>query len=308
MPKIAVIAPIPTPYRDSFWNEFARTPGVDLTVYYCSGGKPDRPWTVNWPREYRHEVLPGRNLTWFRGADESCFWNPKIGRCLKSARFDAVLIDGYNHPTMCAAMWTAVQKKIPFYLMCESHLRGRRSSWKQRIKGPLLRAIVGRAAGFLPTGQLAAEYLTEYGASPAAMTAFPNVPDVERYQALVLEHRQRGNTPFNDIVQGRPVILFVGRLIPKKRADLLIRAFHEVHSQTDALLVIVGDGPMRSELEQLAARLDLSARVHFAGFVQPDEVLRWYARANLFVLPSSETWGASAVEAAGRRSDRHRLG
>src|SRR5262245_43542651 len=67
--RIAVVTPIPTPYRDPFWNILARMPGIDLTVYYCSQGKADRPWDVDWQHRYRAQVLPGQNLMAWRGPD-----------------------------------------------------------------------------------------------------------------------------------------------------------------------------------------------------------------------------------------------
>jgi glycosyltransferase involved in cell wall biosynthesis len=295
--RVAVVTPIPTPYRDPFWNELARRPEIDLTVYYCAAGKSDRPWKDDWHREYRSEVLSGWNLLRWRGADASCFWNPTLNRRLADGRFDAILIGGYNHLTMWGALWFAVRRKIPYFLMCESHLRSHRAGWKQLLKRPALRWIVRHAAGFLPTGRLATEFLQSYGADAKAMTLLPNVPDVVRLAAEVDRHRDQADFPGPAGLAGRPLVLFVGRLIPKKRAELVIRAFHAIHSTNDAVLVIVGDGPLRSGLETIVAELEIGDRVHFAGFVQPDEVLHWYAHASLFVLPSSETWGVVVIEA-----------
>ncbi len=295
--RVAVVTPIPTPYRDPFWNELARRPEVHLTVFYCAAGKSDRPWKENWQREYQSEVLPGWNFLRWRGADASCFWNPAIGRRLTDGRFDVLLIGGYNHLTMWAALWFAVRRRLPFFLMCESHLRSRRASWKQLLKRPLLRWIVKRATGFLPTGRLSTDFLLSYGANAKSMTTLPNVPDIVGIKAEVGRLRGVANFPGPPGMAGRPSVLFVGRLIPKKRAELVIRAFHAIHSTNNAVLVIVGDGPLRPYLEQLVVELAIRDRVHFCGFIQPDEVLRWYAHANLFVLPSSETWGVVVIEA-----------
>jgi glycosyltransferase involved in cell wall biosynthesis len=160
-----------------------------------------------------------------------------------------------------------------------------------------LRWIVRNAAGLLPTGQLALEFLQSYGGGTNVVAMLPNVPDIAQIESQVDRLRRSGDRIGPADSASRPVVLFVGRLIPKKRAELLIHAFHDFHQSHDALLVLVGDGPLRPELERLADRLGLSGRVHFAGFAQPPDVLRWYARAKLFVLPSSETWGVAAVEA-----------
>lgn len=295
--RIAVVTPIPTPYRDPFWNELARRPGVQLTVYYCAAGKSDRPWKDGWQRRFPFEVLSGWNLLRWRGSDASCFWNPGLGSRLAVGQFDVLLIGGYNHLTMWSALWFAIRSRTPYVLMCESHLKSYRPGWKQALKGPILRWIVRHAAGFLPTGRLAADFLRSYGADERLMTALPNVPDVAALAARTQQWRMTAEFPGPTGLADRPLVLFVGRLIPKKRAELVIRAFHAIHAENDAALVIVGDGPLRPALEQLVAELAIGDRVHFAGFVQPDDVLRWYAAARVFVLPSSETWGVVVIEA-----------
>src|SRR5688572_22040015 len=120
--KLAVITPIPTPYRDPFWNVVAALPQVDLDVYYCSSGKGDRPWGVSWERTFASEVLPGWNLTSWAGRQASCFLNPTIGHRLRAKRHDALIVSGYNHATMLMAIRFATTQGIPYFLMSESHL------------------------------------------------------------------------------------------------------------------------------------------------------------------------------------------
>jgi glycosyltransferase involved in cell wall biosynthesis len=81
----------------------------------------------------------------------------------------------------------------------------------------------------------------------------------------------------------------------------LVQAFRRIKS--DAVLVIAGDGGMRSALEELALEHGLSDHVRFAGYVPPDETLAYYAMAHAFVLPSittkcgKEPWGLVVNEA-----------
>lgn len=84
------------------------------------------------------------------------------------------------------------------------------------------------------------------------------------------------------------VVLFVGRLTEKKGCEYLIRAMIQVQTEVpDAQLVIIGDGPLRSELQELATKL--LHRHRFLG-VQPPHVVRsWMNRARLLVAPSVTT-------------------
>lgn len=76
--------------------------------------------------------------------------------------------------------------------------------------------------------------------------------------------------------------LFVGSLIERKAPDLLLRAL----AATGARCTIVGDGPLRTGLVELAARLGITERVTFVGAVRPSDVPRYYERATALVLPS----------------------
>src|SRR5262249_2022313 len=62
---------------------------------------------------------------------------------------------------------------------------------------------------------------------------------------------------------GEPVACFLGRLVPEKGVDLLLRAFAGLNG---ASLVVVGDGWQRSKLERLAGELGLAGRVRFTGW------------------------------------------
>ena len=83
----------------------------------------------------------------------------------------------------------------------------------------------------------------------------------------------------------QPLTLFVGRLVQKKGLRYLITAMGRVQAEhPDAELVVVGDGPLRSELEaQAAATL---RRYRFVGALPSDEVNKWYRQARLFCAPS----------------------
>lgn len=104
-------------------------------------------------------------------------------------------------------------------------------------------------------------------------------------------------------LQGRRLLLFLGRLHEKKGCDLLLRAFAGVADQEAALhLVMAGpdDAGLGAPLRRLAAELGVAARVSWPGMLQGD--LKWGAfhAADLFVLPShQENFGISVAEALG---------
>lgn len=96
---------------------------------------------------------------------------------------------------------------------------------------------------------------------------------------------------------GRPLLLFIGRLRHYKGVDVLIRAMRSVN---DAHLLIVGDGPMRRDLQKLAGTLQLADRISFLGECTEPEALAARYAAQLFLLPSTnraEALGIVQLEA-----------
>jgi len=94
----------------------------------------------------------------------------------------------------------------------------------------------------------------------------------------------------------RPIVLFVGRLIYYKGADVLVRAMRHV----DADLVMIGRGPLESELRELAVAHGVNDRVTWVPGVSDEDLAAWYRAAAVFCLPSvapSEAYGLVQLEA-----------
>jgi rhamnosyl/mannosyltransferase len=95
---------------------------------------------------------------------------------------------------------------------------------------------------------------------------------------------------------GRKIVLFVGRLIYYKGADVLVRAMADV----DADLVMIGRGPLEGELREIAAANGIAERITWLGPQDDDELAAWYHAADVFALPSvarSEAFGLVQIEA-----------
>ena len=96
---------------------------------------------------------------------------------------------------------------------------------------------------------------------------------------------------------GGPLLLGVGRLIYYKGYDIAIRAMREV---PNARLLIVGDGPLRADLEALAREQGVADRVILVGEVLNERVTPYYLASDVYLLPSiarSEAFGIVQIEA-----------
>ena len=97
-----------------------------------------------------------------------------------------------------------------------------------------------------------------------------------------------------------PLVVAVGRLVPVKRFDVLIREFAAAHSSVpSARLVIAGEGYLRGDLESLIDGLGANDYISLVGRVSDQELLRLYQEAWVVTSASlREGWGMSLTEAA----------
>jgi glycosyltransferase involved in cell wall biosynthesis len=92
-------------------------------------------------------------------------------------------------------------------------------------------------------------------------------------------------------------LLFVGRLVPYKCADLVIEAMNLLAPdiRRRAALTIVGDGPERENLERSAQKLGIAGQVTFAGWVPQERTLEFYRQSDIFCFPSVREFGGAVV-------------
>lgn len=113
--------------------------------------------------------------------------------------------------------------------------------------------------------------------------AFGADPDKVRvvYHGLDLEHFRPQPRP----LKSEPVILSVGRLVEQKGFDRLLRACGALAAEGERFRCdIVGDGPLRDELERLAIDRGLAGRVRFLGRLHQEDVIEHYSTADIFAL------------------------
>jgi glycosyltransferase involved in cell wall biosynthesis len=90
-------------------------------------------------------------------------------------------------------------------------------------------------------------------------------------------------------------LIFVGGLVPRKACDLALRAAAPLLRSDLARFTVVGDGPERDRLEQLARSLGIQKAVFFCGWLSHAEVLRRLRSADVMVFPSVRDNGAGVV-------------
>lgn len=120
--------------------------------------------------------------------------------------------------------------------------------------------------------------------------------DVETYHPGVDGSEVRRRHGLSD----RPVVVCVSRLVPRKGQDVLIRAMPEIRRRVPgAALLIVGGGPYRKKLVELARRLELENDVVFTGSVPWAELPAHYAAGDVYAMPCRTRSAGLDVEGLG---------
>ncbi len=267
-------------------EEMARLPGVDLAVLVPplwadpAGAIPlERAHTQG----YQLLVDPIR----FNGNYHLHFY-PTLARRLREFRPDVLHIDEepYNFATW-HALWSGRRAKTLFFSWQNIARRypppfSLGEAWTLRrvdyaLMGTQSAAEVWRAKGY--RGPLA--IIPQFGIDPELFR------------------------PSADPRPERPLqIGFVGRLVPEKCADLLIRAVHSLgQSRLNVEMVVIGQGPERQALEALATALGIADRVVFRGVFPSTQMPTLYPLLDVLVVPSrtqanwKEQFGRVIVEA-----------
>jgi glycosyltransferase involved in cell wall biosynthesis len=193
------------------------------------------------------------------------------------ARFPFDVIDAeFFWPDGPAAMHLAAALGVPFSVKA----RGSDISYfaKRAIPGPQILAAADAAGGLLAVSAALKRDMAELGIAESKILVHYTGVDLDRFAPT---DRARAKAALG--VTG-PLVVSVGRLIPRKRHGLALEALAQI---PEATLMIVGHGPELLPLEAQARSLGIDARVRFLGDVSHEEVAKVLAAGDVMLLASS---------------------
>jgi glycosyltransferase involved in cell wall biosynthesis len=292
--KVLALASHPVQYMAPIFRRLAQRGEIDLQVAYCclDGVEPahdpdfqiDVRWDVplldgyDWTLISKEGELPRS----FLSALKLDLW-----RIVRKGKFDAVVcFTGYRNLTFWTA-WLAARTSNATFLFgtdATSLIPRDRSRWKTHLKKLFWPYLFSLADQVIVPSSDARDLMYSLGLPRERVTLTPYSVDndwwIERSKAVDSRAvRATWGASDSDVV-----ILFCAKLQSWKRPLDLLRAFPQV-SQS-AVLLYVGEGPLRSELEAEAARLGVEDRVRFLGFVNQSGLPEVYTSSDLMVLPS----------------------
>lgn len=293
--RLAILHPVPAPYREKLFTTLAGTSGIDLKVYYCGSGHNYRDWKFV-PENYDREILPGY---FFR---EKFFFNPRLIQRLRRDRPDFLLVWGWSDPTAILAFLAARLMKISLFMVTDSAFpilqKGKNPN--SRMIGIIKRCLVKMPQFFLAQGKSAQDYLLSLGAAPERIKEMHlNCLETEHWQLQAAIARSGDQKIKAELgIQEKRLILYVGRLIAGKGLETLLEAYAGLNRHLEGVgLLIVGDGPLKKVMES-QCRISGLSKVFFHGSQPYEELAKYYGISDCLVLPTySDQWPLVVLEA-----------
>jgi glycosyltransferase involved in cell wall biosynthesis len=285
------------------YRRIAQEPRIDLTVYYCSrqgveayvdqGFNQVVQWDTNLLEGYKHKFLPNLSRTNSVGGFLSLM-NPAIVSELRREHFDALWVHGHNYATYIMAIGAARALGIPVLMRSETHLLLQRSRWKQTLRRPIMTLFYRNCAAFLAIGSRNMDFYQHHGVPHERIHLVPYTVDNAHFleRSSVHPDERKALRSSLGLSPNTTAVLFASKLSPRKHPEHLLEAYSILkQAGMDTALLFIGSGSEENSLRQFVAEHNLQD-VHFLGFRNQSELPKWYAAADVFVLPSeNEPWG-----------------
>lgn len=200
----------------------------------------------------------------------------------RSSQYDVIHVHTLNSPFIAATIAGFVLRKPVVVKVTRSgtgaQLSRYHASWRKIVGAPVFRHV----SRFVAITQDVKGELLFHGVSPRKITEIPN--------GVLLPEQPHKPDPSSGCR-----FIYVGRLIRRKRVDLLLHAWAEGGLDRIATLRIVGDGPERARLEDMVEHLGLAASVTLSGAYKHTELMQLMADSDVFVLPSDSEGMSNAL-------------
>jgi glycosyltransferase involved in cell wall biosynthesis len=287
-PRVVFLTDVVTPYMVAVLTELARR--VDLTALFCARtGTRSSEWAFAEPLPFRHRVLGGLTIPRRRLDGADYYPTPRILRALLAERPNVVISGAFSFPTLFAA---AYGRLTGSRLIIHSDGTSDSERGIGRLQVLARDRLLREASACVANSEPAAQRFIELGADPARVFRAPHSTSIAPFHAVARDRFAK--TP----VRWPLTILHVGRLIPRKGIDRLLRAVGAI-ADASLRLMLVGSGPEEPCLRTLALQLGILDRVVFEGFVDQPDLPARYAAADVFAMPTlDDPFGMVLLEAA----------
>jgi glycosyltransferase involved in cell wall biosynthesis len=287
-PRVVFLTDILTPYMVAVLDALAER--LDLVALVCaSRGSRGADWAFPRPLRFRHRLLeaPAFRRRSHDGAD--LYPDPRIFVALRRERPAAVISGAFSFPSAFAALYRRLFGASLIIHSDGTAYSERNLTRTQRAARSLLLRGDTVCVG---NSEPAAQRFMQLGVPPDRVFRALHTTDIGPFHAVASRRQLTGHP-------APATIVHVGRLIPRKGIDRLLRAVARARAEVALRLVLVGSGPEEAALRRLTEELGLGADVEFRGFVDQPGLPEIYAEADVFAFPTlDDPFGIVLLEAA----------
>ena len=308
--RLIVVATHPIQYYAPYYRALSTRGNVSVhAIFLTRVGLSNRidpglgvavTWKTDLLAGYSHEFLPDASdvpdTSWTRLEARG------IVEALERNRPDVVLLHGITNYVMLRALRWCRSNGVPALMMSDSSLHTGTARWQAVAKRIVWPRIYQKFAGFLSVGDANQRYLETYGVPRERIFRVPNMVDEGFWKFRAMTAVERGAQRRKmGLADTDFAVLFVGKLIERKRPGDLIAALRHLKSMAPSKrrvrLLFAGSGVLMAQLKAEVDRDGLPA--DFLGFVNIDELPKIYAAADALAHPAEvETFGVIVLEAA----------
>lgn len=305
--RLAIVLSHPTQYYSPWFRWLAAHTSLEVRVFYLwdfgvtenldPNFQANFKWDVDLLSGYAHEFVP--NVSRDPGTHHfQGLRNPTLTRRLAAWRPDALLMFGYKWNAHLRALLWARRRGVPVLFRGDSHFLGRGAPGV--LARTALRGLYAQFRAALYVGAANRDYFATLGLRDEKLFFAPHAVNHELFDPDLPAHQAAAKALRTElgIAPTTRVVMFAGKFVPAKQPRELITAFL-AQRRPDAALVLVGDGPEKPALLELARAAPAGA-VHFLPFANQSEMPGRLLAADVFALPSRgyyETWGLALNEA-----------
>lgn len=277
---------MPSPYTRDLFAAMAGDGRLDFKVLYMELSAPDTHWHDEELPPYAR-VLPGR---WRNVLGGRVHTNPGAIERVLECKPEVVVVAGYSSITSQRLMRGLTKAGVPWVFWGESPGMRPRGVVRRSLRYMAMRPVIRWAHGVAAIGSRAQRTYRQLCGDARSVDNIPYCCDMSQFAK-----RSACRIP------GARVgirFLYCGQLIDRKGVDLLLAGFKALAEvRPDVELDLVGTGPMEQELKRRVPAA-LEQRVRFHGFQPVESLPKYFANADIFVLPSRhDGWGVVVNQA-----------
>jgi len=290
--KVVIIHNIIAPYKVALFNELSYLI-PNMEVVFIAEKEQRRDWNIDYTKiKFPYTLL-------FKGSIDSISSisiAKKTWEILDKIRPETSIICDYSNIFgWISLLWAKINKNNLIFWLASTLDDKKHFFPKEQIKHFFLKHF----HLYLAPGEKTKQYL-EYMKVESLKIVVTGY-GVENDYYLQKYNKYKNQIPAKTVknISTNKNFLFVGRLSSEKNIISMLQSFSVVsHLDKNWGVIIIGNGQKKKEIESFASENHLKDRIHVIGFVQQNEISKYYALGDVFILPStSEPWGLVVNEA-----------